>query len=83
MKMISPDGKVSIKAHPSKVESLLNMGWKEEAVHSQDKIVGEIFQEIEPEKPSSCIPRSGWKRQSKRICQRNGNRIHCITKEKG
>ena len=38
MKMISPDGKVSIKAHPSKVESLLNMGWKEEAVHSQDKI---------------------------------------------
>ena len=38
MKMISPDGKVFIKAHPSKVESLLNMGWKEEAVHSQDKI---------------------------------------------
>ena len=38
MKMISPDGKVSIEAHPSKVESLLNMGWKEEAVHSQDKV---------------------------------------------
>ena len=38
MKMISPNGKVSIIAHPSKVESLLNMGWKEEAVHSQDKI---------------------------------------------
>ena len=38
MKMISPNGKVSIKAHPSKVESLLNMGWKEEAVHSQDKV---------------------------------------------
>jgi hypothetical protein len=31
MKMISPDGKVSIDAHPSKVESLLNKGWKEEA----------------------------------------------------
>jgi hypothetical protein len=38
MKMISPNGKVSIIAHPSKVESLLKMGWKEEAVHSQDKI---------------------------------------------
>ena len=38
MKMISPDGKVSIKAHHYKVESLLNMGWKEEAVHSQDKV---------------------------------------------
>jgi len=38
MKLISPNGKVSIIAHPSKVESLLNMGWKEEAVHSQDKI---------------------------------------------
>jgi len=38
MKMISPNGKVSIIAHASKIESLLNMGWKEEAVHSQDKI---------------------------------------------
>lgn len=38
MKMISPDGKVSIVAHPSKVESLKNMGWKEEAVHSKDKV---------------------------------------------
>jgi len=38
MKMISPDGNISIEAHPSKVESYLNMGWKEEAVHSQDKI---------------------------------------------
>ena len=38
MKMISPDGKVLIEAPPSKVGSLLNMGWKEEAVHSQDKI---------------------------------------------
>jgi hypothetical protein len=37
MKMISPNGKDSIIAHPSKVESLKNMGWKEEAVHSQDK----------------------------------------------
>jgi len=31
MKMISPDGKVSVKAHPSKVEHYMNMGWKEEA----------------------------------------------------
>ena len=38
MKMIRPGGKVSIEAHPSKVGSLLNMGWKEEAVHSQDKV---------------------------------------------
>ena len=38
MKLISPNGKVSIIAHPSKVESLKNMGWKEEAVQSKDKI---------------------------------------------
>ena len=38
MKLISPNGKVSIIAHPSKVESLKEMGWKEEAVQSQDKI---------------------------------------------
>ena len=38
MKMISPNGKVSIIAHPSKIESLKNMGWKEEAIQSQDKI---------------------------------------------
>ena len=36
--MISPDGKVSINAHPSKVESLLNKGWKEKATPSKDKI---------------------------------------------
>jgi len=38
MKLISPNGKVSIIAHPSKVESLKEMGWEEEAVQSQDKI---------------------------------------------
>jgi hypothetical protein len=38
MKMISPNGKILIIAHPSKVESLKNMGWKEEAIQSQDKI---------------------------------------------
>jgi hypothetical protein len=37
MKMVSPDGKVSITAHPSKVESLLNKGWKEEAVQVKSK----------------------------------------------
>lgn len=37
MKMISPNGEVSIEAHPSKVESLLNKGWKEEAAPSKDK----------------------------------------------
>ena len=31
MKLFSPDGKISIDVHPSKVESLLNKGWKEEA----------------------------------------------------
>jgi hypothetical protein len=31
MKLISPNGKVSINAHPSKVEDLLKKGWKEEA----------------------------------------------------
>ena len=38
MKLISPNGKSSVIAHPSKVESFKKMGWKEEAVHSQDKI---------------------------------------------
>mgnify|MGYP005995060911 FL=1 len=38
MKMISPNGEVSIDAHPSKVESLLNKGWKEEAAPSKDKV---------------------------------------------
>lgn len=37
MKMISPDGNVSIDAHPTKVESLKNMGWKEEAAHKEIK----------------------------------------------
>jgi hypothetical protein len=37
MKLISPDGKVSIDAHPSKVESLKNMGWKEEAAQKEKK----------------------------------------------
>ena len=31
MKLFSPDGKISIDAHSSRVESLLNKGWKEEA----------------------------------------------------
>ena len=34
MKMISPDGNISIDAHPSKVESFMNMGWKEEAAQT-------------------------------------------------
>ena len=34
MKMISPDGNISIDAHPSKVESFINMGWKEEAAQT-------------------------------------------------
>jgi hypothetical protein len=38
MKMISPNGKNSIIAHPSKVESLKNKGWKEEAAPSKDKV---------------------------------------------
>ena len=32
--MISPDGNISIDAHPSKVESFMNMGWKEEAAQT-------------------------------------------------
>ena len=34
MKLFSPDGKTSIDAHPSKVESLLKKGWKEEATNN-------------------------------------------------
>lgn len=37
MKMISPNGKVSINAHPSKVEGLKNKGWKEEAIQTKIK----------------------------------------------
>ena len=37
MKLISPDGNVSIDAHPTKVESLKNMGWKEEAAPKEIK----------------------------------------------
>ena len=38
MKLISPNGKVSVIAHPTQVESMKKKGWKEEAVHSQDKV---------------------------------------------
>lgn len=38
MKMISPNGKVSIKVPHSNVQTMLDMGWKEEAVQSQDKV---------------------------------------------
>lgn len=34
MKMISPNGKVSIGAHPTKVEYLKEKGWKEEAAQT-------------------------------------------------
>ena len=37
MKLISPNGKSSVIAHPTQVESMKKKGWKEEAVHSQDK----------------------------------------------
>ena len=38
MKLISPNGKSSVIAHPTQVESMKKKGWKEEAVHSQEKI---------------------------------------------
>jgi len=34
MKMISPNGKVSIDAHPTKVEYFKEKGWKEEAAQT-------------------------------------------------
>ena len=37
MKMISPNGKSSIDAHPDSVEYLKSKGWKEEAIPSKDK----------------------------------------------
>ncbi len=37
MKLISPDGNVTIDAHPSKIESLKNQGWKEEAAPKEIK----------------------------------------------
>ena len=33
MKMISPNGKDFIDAHPTRVEYLKKKGWKEEAAH--------------------------------------------------
>lgn len=38
MKLISPNGKSSIDAHPDSVEYLLSKGWKEEAIPSKDKV---------------------------------------------
>lgn len=29
MELVSPDGKVTIDCHPSKVQSMINKGWKE------------------------------------------------------
>jgi|TARA_R100000234_G_C4951264_1_gene157445 hypothetical protein len=37
MKLISPNGKSSIDAHPDSVEYLLSKGWKEEAAPSPKK----------------------------------------------
>ena len=37
MKMISPNGKSSIEAHPDSVEYLLSKGWKDESITSKDK----------------------------------------------
>lgn len=34
MKMISPNGKVSIEAHPTKVDYYKEKGWKEEAAQT-------------------------------------------------
>jgi|TARA_A100001011_G_C14130455_1_gene765191 hypothetical protein len=42
MKLFSPDGKISIDVHPSKVESLLNKGWKEEATKSKSSSKKEV-----------------------------------------
>lgn len=29
MELVSPDGKTKVVPHPSKVESMINLGWKE------------------------------------------------------
>ena len=42
MKLFSPDGKISIDVHPSKVESLLNKGWKEEETKSKSSSKKEV-----------------------------------------
>lgn len=47
MKLISPDGNVSIDAHPTKVESLKNMGWKEEAAQKQIKSSSKKSKQLE------------------------------------
>ena len=42
MKMISPDGKISIDAHSSNIENLLNKGWKEEATNTKSSSKKEV-----------------------------------------
>ena len=37
MRLISPDGNITIVAHPDSVEHLLKKGWKEEAAQKSIK----------------------------------------------
>jgi hypothetical protein len=54
MKLYSPDGSSEIDAHPSKVESLLAKGWKEEAQKkSKAKVEKPVAEEVVEHVPES------------------------------
>ena len=54
MKLYSPDGSSEIDAHPSKVESLLAKGWKEEAQKkSKAKVEKSVAEEVVEHVPES------------------------------
>ena len=54
MKLISPNGKVSMEGPQSNVETMLGMGWKEEAVQSKDK-----FKSSSKKKPKGEVKENG------------------------
>lgn len=58
MKLYSPDGSSEIDAHPSKVESLLAKGWKEEAQKKskakvEKPVAEEVIEEVVEHVPES------------------------------
>lgn len=54
MKMISPNGKVSIEVPQSNVEDMLGMGWKEEAIQLKDE-----FKTSSNKKPKGEVKENG------------------------
>ncbi len=50
MKLYSPDGSGEVDAHPSKVESMINLGWtKEKKVKAKSKKAEKLEDNVEAE----------------------------------